>query len=149
MCTHWMNIEFVFVFFYFVFGCAWCCIWTKIFFLLTPNFLYNGSLFTFHILCKIDTRFFFFFNFLKVKYVVGVVCALWVVPIYFLCYCCCCCVATAYRQNNNIFFYTKMEKIYWPLIWIIFFAGIIYVNSAIPAESKGIKFCFPYYYYNV
>lgn len=30
-----------------------------------------------------------------------------------------------------------MEKVYWPIIWIIFFAGIIYVNSAISPNDRS------------
>lgn len=30
----------------------------------------------------------------------------------------------------------KMERIYWPLLWIILFAGIIYVNSSVPQQQQ-------------
>lgn len=35
-----------------------------------------------------------------------------------------------------------MEKLYWPIPWIILFAGIIYVNAAVPQQerlNKGIS----------
>lgn len=34
-----------------------------------------------------------------------------------------------------------MEKLYWPIPWIILFAGVIYVNAAVPQQerlNKGI-----------